>query len=298
MLSQREAFARVCEHLCQHDGYPGHGYSQYSRLGDGTTETVDLGDGVTVDIAGGDRDCSSMVVTALKAVGVDVNGASYTGNMLNLCKTGLFESHRRSGGSTVDGYSARRGDLYLNVTHHVAVCRYGANEAGGDTLMQFSISEKGTIDGAEGDQTGSESNIKAYYDYPWDYTISWASDGEMIGEDTGDEEDEEEDDMTELIINIPKSDDMATNVMVYVCGDRVHDIADPEALKYLKKVYSAAHNGKEIPTLEMSGAKSTPEFQRFLQAIRGGIPSADIFPAVDMLVGRSEERSDGNDGTE
>ena len=297
MLSQREAFARVCEHLCQHDGYPGHGYSQYSRLGDGTTETVDLGDGVTVTIAGGDRDCSSMVVTALQAVGVDTCGASYTGNLTNICNTGLFRAHRRSGGACTDGYSARRGDIYLNVTHHTAVCRYGAHEEGGDTLMQFSGSERGTIDGQEGDQTGRESNIKAYYDYPWDYTLSWTSDGAMIGEET-EEEEEEEDEMTEILVTVPKSDDMAADIVVYVCGDRVHDIADPEALTYLKRVYSAAHNGKDIPTMTLSGSRDAPEFQRFLQAIRGGVPSADIFPAVDMLEGRSEERSDGNDGTE
>lgn len=104
--------------------------------------------------------------------------------------------------------------------------------------------------------------------------------------------------MTEIIINVPQSDDMATNIMVYVCGDRVHDIADPEALRYLQQVYREAHGGREIPMMELSGARSKPEFQRFLQAIRGGVPSAEIFPAVDMLAGRSEERADGNDGTE
>ena len=34
--------------------------------------------------------------------------------------------------------------------------------------MEFCISETGGIDGAEGDQTGQESHIRAYYDYPWD----------------------------------------------------------------------------------------------------------------------------------
>ena len=37
-----------------------------------------------------------------------------------------------------------------------------------DMLMEFAISETGGIDGAEGDQTGHESHIRAYYDYPWD----------------------------------------------------------------------------------------------------------------------------------
>mgnify|MGYP006922428584 CR=1 FL=1 len=33
--------------------------------------------------------------------------------------------------------------------------------------MEFSISETGGIDGAEGDQTGRESLIRPYYSYPW-----------------------------------------------------------------------------------------------------------------------------------
>ena len=78
-ITQREAFAQVMEHLVSHDGGGGHGYSQANRMGDGTTETICLSDGTTVTIAGGDRDCSSAVVTALRAVGVNTFGASYTG---------------------------------------------------------------------------------------------------------------------------------------------------------------------------------------------------------------------------
>lgn len=90
-ITQREAFAQVMEHLVSHDGGGGHGYSQANRMGDGTTETICLSDGTTVTIAGGDRDCSSAVVTALRAVGVNTFGASYTGNMREqLLKTGLF----------------------------------------------------------------------------------------------------------------------------------------------------------------------------------------------------------------
>ncbi len=37
-----------------------------------------------------------------------------------------------------------------------------------DLLMEFSISENGGIDGVKGDQTGQESHVRAYYDYPWD----------------------------------------------------------------------------------------------------------------------------------
>lgn len=174
-ITQREAFAQVMEHLVSHDGGGGHGYSQANRMGDGTTETICLSDGTTVTIAGGDRDCSSAVVTALRAVGVNTFGASYTGNMREqLLKTGLF------GWRKMGVKSAQRGDIYLNEKCHTAVCVSPYGSARGDLLAQFSISEKGTVIGTKGDQTGRESNIKAYYSYPWDGTLYWLGDGKTL----------------------------------------------------------------------------------------------------------------------
>ncbi len=174
-IRQREAFAQVMEHLVSHDGGGGHGYSQANRMGDGTTETICLSDGTTVTIAGGDRDCSSAVVTALRAVGVNTFGASYTGNMREqLLKTGLF------GWRKMGVKSAQRGDIYLNEKCHTAVCVSPYGSARGDLLAQFSISEKGTVTGTKGDQTGRESNIKAYYSYPWDGTLYWLGDGKTL----------------------------------------------------------------------------------------------------------------------
>lgn len=174
-ITQREAFAQVMEHLVSHDGGGGHGYSQANRMGDGTTETICLSDGTTVTIAGGDRDCSSAVVTALSAVGVNTFGASYTGNMREqLLKTGLF------GWRKMGVKSAQRGDIYLNEKCHTAVCVSPYGSARGDLLAQFSISEKGTVTGTKGDQTGRESNIKAYYSYPWDGTLYWLGDGKTL----------------------------------------------------------------------------------------------------------------------
>lgn len=174
-ITQREAFAQVMEHLVSHDGGGGHGYSQANRMGDGTTETIFLSDGTTVTIAGGDRDCSSAVVTALRAVGVNTFGASYTGNMREqLLKTGLF------GWRKMGVKSAQRGDIYLNEKCHTAVCVSPYGSARGDLLAQFSISEKGTVTGTKGDQTGCESNIKAYYSYPWDGTLYWLGDGKTL----------------------------------------------------------------------------------------------------------------------
>ena len=174
-ITQREAFAQVMEHLVSHDGGGGHGYSQANRMGDGTTETICLSDGTTVTIAGGDRDCSSAVVTALRAVGVNTFGASYTGTMREqLLKTGLF------GWRKMGVKSAQRGDIYLNEKCHTAVCVSPYGSARGDLLAQFSISEKGTVTGTKGDQTGRESNIKAYYNYPWDGTLYWLGDGKTL----------------------------------------------------------------------------------------------------------------------
>lgn len=174
-ITQREAFAQVMEHLVSHDGGGGHGYSQANRMGDGTTETICLSDGTTVTIAGGDRDCSSAVVTALRAVGVNTFGASYTGNMREqLLKTGLF------GWRKMGVKSAQRGDIYLNEKCHTAVCVSPYGSARGDLLAQFSISEKGTVTGTKGDQTGRESIVKAYYSYPWDGTLYWLGDGKTL----------------------------------------------------------------------------------------------------------------------
>lgn len=172
-LTQREAFARLMEHMCRHDGNGGHGYSQVNRMGNGTIEWVDLGDGVNVSIMGGDRDCSSGIITCLKAVGIDTHGATYTGNMRDeLLKSGVFRWHPMG-----DGYIAQRGDIYLNEGHHTAMC----TSADPDMLAQFSISETGGISGRTGDQNSHESNIRGYYNYPWDGKLAWITNGSTVG---------------------------------------------------------------------------------------------------------------------
>ena len=75
-------------------------------------------------------------------------------------------------------FIAQRGDIYLNEQYHTAMC----SSAEPDMLAEFSISENGTDYGNEGDQTGYESHICAYYDYPWDGILHWMSDGATLGE--------------------------------------------------------------------------------------------------------------------
>lgn len=153
----KEIAVQLMEHLCNHDW---HGYSQVSRWGDGEgTCPVTIG-GKTYYLEQGDRDCSSAIVSAFEAAGISCGGASYTGNMRScMVGTGNFKWHPMS-----SGYIAQRGDVYLKEGAHTAMC----TSAVPDMLAEFSISETGGIDGTEGDQTGRESYIHAYYDYPWD----------------------------------------------------------------------------------------------------------------------------------
>lgn len=103
---------------------------------------------------GGECDCSSLVIHALQEAGFDTGGATYTGNM--------SEQLKRRGWQRVnnDG-NPQKGDILLNDVNHVAVWL-------GDCLAQASGDERGSIaGGAGGDQTGWETNLCEYYNYPW-----------------------------------------------------------------------------------------------------------------------------------
>ena len=156
-MLKKQVAVDLMRHLVTHDW---HGYSQISRWGDGGGKcNVATGAG-TYQVEQGDRDCSSAIISAYEAAGISCGGATYTGNMRScMCATGNFRWHLMS-----SGYIAQASDIYLNEACHTAMCL----SAEPDLLMEFSISETGGIDGAEGDQTENESHIRAYYDYPWD----------------------------------------------------------------------------------------------------------------------------------
>ncbi|OUO32136.1 hypothetical protein [Olsenella sp. An293] len=280
MLSYPERAAQVMEHLVT---CPSHGYSQYSRQGDGGTETVTLADGSTVTIATGDRDCSSSVIDAWEhALPGSTGGATYTGNMRRgFTESGCFAWHPWG-----DGYQPKRGDVYLNETHHTEMY------LGGGKLAGFRGSERGTIDGAEGDQTGRESRISDVYTYSkgWDGILAY------VGPEPEPEPTFTEDDMN-CFIEIPAEGDVRSALTVWLCNDRIHDLSHPDDVKYVNECYKACF-GKDMPVVKLSASKDKPEFQRLVQAIEGGIPSADLIPSIAILPSRSEHRADGNDGTE
>lgn len=172
MARANEYAVGIMEHLVTHDGDSGHGYTWGNRWGNGTIETISVLD-KQFQIAGGDRDCSSGFIDAWEtAVPGSTGGATYTGNMVScLLATGKWEKKPLS-------FIASPGDAYLNVNNHVAMCRQQVP----DELLEFCINEFGEVyGGKDGDQTGRESRIGGYYDYPWDCIMHYIGDDNVEG---------------------------------------------------------------------------------------------------------------------
>ena len=122
---------------------------------------------------GGECDCSSLVIWALRQAGFDTGEASYTGDM--------------SDELTARGWqrlpfalsSVRAGDILLNDEHHV--CAVIAGSGSTATIAQASIDERGcATGGASGDQSGSETNTKTVYvyRYGWDCILRYSGDSD------------------------------------------------------------------------------------------------------------------------
>lgn len=174
IVYKKDVAVLLFTHLCTHKA---HGYTMdmQGRQGSGT-ETVDIL-GHKYTIKGGDRDCSSAIISAFEAAGISCGGATYTGDMREcMVGSGNFEVKPMS-------YTAQAGDVYLNEESHTALCL----SAVPDILGEFSINEKGTGYGGQiGDQKQQgeyddtlgrgESHLRAYYDYPWDFILRCTND--------------------------------------------------------------------------------------------------------------------------
>ena len=149
-----------------------NGYSQGNRWGGQTGQTKTLTiNGKKYTYKLGDYDCASSVITAwriaLQGTPYEgkLNGATYTGDMLNVfVNSGLFTS---------SSSPAKRGDLYLTPKTsyrlgHVAMCQDGGSDGvfGYDSLSEFVSNEYGgAIGGKVGDQTGGEAIFRKYYNF-------------------------------------------------------------------------------------------------------------------------------------
>ncbi|MST60052.1 SH3 domain-containing protein [Parafannyhessea umbonata] len=155
-LNYNARAAEIMLHLVTHSA---HGYSQPARAGDGTIETVKLSDGTVTTVHGGDYDCSEAVRMCYVAAGVLPRGCyMWTGNEATLLKSHGF--------ANVGLGDLRVGDVLLRSGHTEMVVSVGGR------LMQagFRISERHTISGVKGDQTGWESSYSAINPGAW----SWA----------------------------------------------------------------------------------------------------------------------------
>ena len=169
MTKRNEVAAYLHRRMCEDSRF---GYSQGgNRWGSGPMERWTY-DGVTAHILVGDRDCSSSVIDcwqeALRGSKYEnaLANATYTGDMRRVfVGSGLFEWKPRG-----SGYIAQTGDVYLNEHAHTAMCQ----SAVPDVLSEFLVNEFGGITGGRvGDQTGSESVVRAYWDFPWDGTLAY-----------------------------------------------------------------------------------------------------------------------------
>ena len=168
-----ETAAAIHRRMCTDSRF---GYSWDERWG-ANPETWTEG-GIVFSINVGDYDCSSSTITAWKkaltgtAYQGKLDNATYTGNMRSVfVNSGLFEWKPMS-------FLAEPGDLYLNEGSHVAMCQTQTP----DVLSEFCINENGGVYGGQrGDQTGRESRIANYYDYPWDGILHYngKADGDM-----------------------------------------------------------------------------------------------------------------------
>lgn len=124
---------------------------------------------------GGECDCSSLVIWALRQAGFDTGSATYTGNLSsNLTRRGWVRYPFK------ELSDVRAGDILLNDAYHVAAVVSGSGATA--RLAQASIDERGrATGGASGDQSGNETNIKTVYVYShgWDCILRYS------GGDTG-----------------------------------------------------------------------------------------------------------------
>lgn len=198
---------------------------------------------------GGEVDCSSLVIKVLQEAGQDTGGATYTGNLsANLVARGWQR--------LVPNGNPQPGDILLNDVHHVAVY------VGNGQLAQASIDERGRASGGQTGDQSNETNVKAYYNYPWNAYLRYTGGSTPSNPSTP--------------MNLTKTD---SQLMLDIDGD-------PKA-----KTYSRFQQVMGTP---IDGVKSTPSlmieaFQRFLNTV---VSSKDI----KAITGYGKLDEDGVDG--
>ena len=124
-----------------------HGYSQANRWGP-------------------DYDCSSLVLAAYKQAGVDIGGATYTGNMNLLLKLGFTDVTKQINLAT--GAGLQKGDiLYYHKSGNIG---HTAMYAGNGQIVHARGQSYGSS--KTGDQ-GTEIAVTAYYRGQWQHVYRY-----------------------------------------------------------------------------------------------------------------------------
>ena len=146
-MSKVEKYTKQAISIANNDR---HGYSQYNRWGNP------------------DYDCSSLVITVVQNAGIPVKakGATYTGNMYRPFLNCGFNDITSSINLRT-GKGLKRGDILLTPNSHVEIYIGNGRNVGAR------ISEKGTIHGKAGDQTGQEIRTHSYYNHAWKYVLRY-----------------------------------------------------------------------------------------------------------------------------
>lgn len=116
---------------------------------------------------GPDYDCSSLVISAYEQAGVPVKtkGATYTGNMYKVFLACGFADVTKQV-TLSSGSGLKKGDVLL-MSSHTEMC------VSPSQIVGATISEKNSIYGEDGDQTGNEIRIRNYYNKPWQYVLRY-----------------------------------------------------------------------------------------------------------------------------
>lgn len=244
---------------------PRHGYSQPNRLGDGTTEVVDIPNWGKVTIAGGDRDCSSMCIGIYKSLGIPVGGATYTGNeRQGLVSTGLFKAYRAGSVTPKDG------DILLRDGHTEMVINNARWQAG------FRRSENHSITGRTGDQDGKESTYSPLNISEWTWIIRYVGPDDprekaekpaqqpiSVAADTKAHKEKKVDAIlssTAALIT-PTHDGKPLGYVAFYDGCTLHSLDNADQVPAIQKVYEQM--GQQVPSFTMDDSW----FYRFVSAV-------------------------------
>lgn len=172
-----EIAAEIHRRMCEDERF---GYSWEERYGDSAQPEVWEIDGKKYRINVGDYECGTSVKTAwaMALQGTPYEGAldSY-GNSTTarrvFTESGLFD--------WLPAWQAELGDPLVNEANHVAM------RQGDGRLSEFSWGDNGAYGNQRGDQSGRESYIGNWYEYPWDgclhYNGRYESEDDMAAPD-------------------------------------------------------------------------------------------------------------------